>query len=172
MKKLSINVWSIILILLLFMSIFVYLMLFIEPKITIKAEINPITDLDYNRIKERSEPFIETAKKDDFKKVYLEIRYSEPLILISNRKIEFNHLFTPSDSGRGIVNLSGGTGENDNPNKSRAEYTESAEVFLNGKSIDDLKGLFENHEIKISWDKLGAGRQERIYYLKDLIEIK
>ncbi|MHB8126582.1 MAG: hypothetical protein ACYDEJ_13260 [Desulfitobacteriaceae bacterium] len=173
MKKLSILIGSISLILIVFIGMIVYLMTFSEPKITVTAEIKPITDLDYNRIKERTEPFIAAAKKDDFKRIYIEINYSEPLAIISNRKIEFDHLTAVLDKGSSnVINLSGGNSKQDNNNELIAFYSESAEVYLNEISEDDLKNLFNNHKIKISWDKFGTGKEERVYYLKDFIVVK
>lgn len=172
MKKLNkLNV-SILLILGVFIGMIVYLMTFAQPKITIRAEIKPITDLDYNRIIERQEPFIATAKKDNFKRIDMEIKYLEPLAIISKRKIEFDHLYTALDKGTKIENLSGGASEQDNNNELIAFYTESIEVYLNEISVDEFKSLFNNHKIKISWDKFGTGKEERVYYLKDLIEVK
>lgn len=172
MKKLSILIGSISLILIMFIGIIVYLITFAEPKITVSAEIKPITDLDYNRIKERSEPFIATAKKDDFKRIYMEIKCSEPLGIISNRKIEFDHIYTAIDKESKVVNLSGGPFEQDNPGEITASYTQSAEVYLNGLSVGELMDLFKDHKIKISWNKFGTGNEERIYHLKDLIVVK
>ncbi len=172
MKKIGILVGSISLILVAFIGMIAYPISFAEPKITVKAEIKPITDLDYNRIKERSEPFIATAKKDDFRRIDMEIKYSEPLAIISNRKIEFDHLYTALDKGSKVVNLSGGANEQDNNNELTALYTESAEVYLNGLSVENFKSLFNNHKIKIRWEKFGTGKEERIYYLNDLIVVK
>lgn len=171
MKKRGLLIGGISLILLVFIGMISYLIMFTEPQITIEAEIKPITDSDYDRIKERTESYIKTAAKDDFKRIYVEINYSEPLVLISNRKIEFNGIFTPvfvAESG--VIILGGGRGEDDNPNKAKATYFESAEVYLNGKRIDEIKNSFDSHKIKISWNKFGT-KEERVYYLKDYIKI-
>lgn len=172
MKKASILLGSSTLILLICIAIIGYLISFSEPKITIKAEIKPVTDLDYNRITKRSESFITTAKKDDFKRIDIMIKYSQPKVIISNRKIEFDRLHTALESGNKVVNLSGGYGEQDNPGELTASYTQSAEVYLNGLSVGELMDLFKDHKIKISWYKFGTGNVERIYYLKDFLVVK
>ena len=101
--------------------------------------------------------------------IYLE----QSITKFSNRKIEFNHLLTSATITKsGVVNLSGGRSERDNPNESIADYMENAEIYLNGMSINELKSLFNDYVIKVSWDKLGAGRVERIVHLNDFIEIK
>lgn len=172
MKKVGILLGCSSLILLICIGIIGYLISFSEPKITIEAEIKPVTDLDYNRITKRTEPFINTAKKDDFKRIDIKIKYSQPIVIISNRKIEFDRLHTALESGNKVVNLSGGSGEQDNTDELIASYTQSAEVYLNGISVGELTDLFKDHKIKISWYKFGTGNEERIYYLKDFLVVK
>lgn len=68
-----------------------------------------------------------------------------------------------------IINLSGGYSDEDNPNKLTASYTQNAEVYLNGKSDQDLISLLSDYKISVSWNKKGEGRQTRVYYLKDFL---
>ncbi|MGC7872207.1 hypothetical protein ACPUYX_11835 [Desulfosporosinus sp. SYSU MS00001] len=162
----------IVILVILFIGIFTYLCRFIEPKISITAAIRPITISDYNRIKERKDESFAASKIDDFRNVSLEIKYTEPLALIKNRKITFEHLSKTIAKGGKVIELSGGYSEQDNKNELKAEYTESAEVYLNGQSVYFLKDLLDDNKIRISWDKLGTGKEERIYYLSDLIELE
>jgi hypothetical protein len=171
MKKIRILIGCCSLILIMYIGLIVYLISFAEPRITIKAEIKPISDADYQRIKERKEPFIATSQKDDFKRVELDINFFQPIAIISNRKIEFDSLQTVLGVGSKVVNLSGGDSEQDNANELKASYRENAEVYLNGASVEEFKDMFENHRIRLSWNKAGIGKEERVYNLNDLLVI-
>lgn len=168
-KKTSLMFGIYLLLVLLLIGSILYLTPFIEPKIAIRAEINSITAEDYKRIKERTDPFINSASEDDFKKINFHLDYSEPLFIISNRKIEFDGIRSVL-LGNKVINLSGGYSERDNSNERFASYSESAEVYLNGLSLSQFEDLFKDKKIVIYWDKLGTGREERVYYVQDLLD--
>lgn len=144
----------------------IYLVDFVEPKIMINFSINPIVEAD-NKGRE-------IIEEDQLISVSLKIKVVQPLFIITDKKLEVDELMSVISFDDKRIDYCGGKGFTDNDNsKPEVSYRREIKVKLREATIDELTSLFDNLKIKLSWNKLFIGREERTYYLKNyLVEMK
>jgi hypothetical protein len=152
----------------------IYLIKFAEPQITIKASINSITQDDYKIITKRSDIDFSQYGIDKFKHIDISFEFKQPIFIIRNRNVDAT--FTKDlDSifinNVGVMMLSGGGLTQDNESELKAIYQRNKEVLLNNISVNELEGLFDGMKVKVKWNKALKGEEERVYYIKDYLQI-
>ena len=73
---------------LMIISMFFYLSTFVQPKIVFTAEVNKITDEDYERIMDSTEVFSSGKGIGKFRHINIHIKAMAPLAIINNINIE------------------------------------------------------------------------------------
>lgn len=139
----------------------IYLINFVEPQIIINCSIKPITETSYNGTK--------LIKKEDLIKINLEFKVIQPLFIITNRNIEIDELSEAVTNDERAIYRGGSGFTMDNKSDLEAIYEREVDVLLKEITIDELDSLFDNVKIKVTWNKLFKGTEERTYYLKDYL---
>jgi hypothetical protein len=130
-------------------TILIYLIYFIEPKIAINTQFNSL---------------------DKGNRVVLDFKFIQPPLLIMDRKFEIDDLSESFSKALGVEStIGGGSFSRDNKLELTAEYHQFVDISLRIKP-EQINEIINSSTIKVSWIKLGFGKQERVYHISDYVK--
>lgn len=137
-----------------------------EPKISLKFNVSDLAEEEFKSLGTKE---LEKPTKGDFKKIEfkLGIEHSNK---ISNRKIIVPNIKEIINSQYEDRYWFGEVNSQDNEGENFAEYSEKIVFYSNGLNEEEIKEIFKDSEVKISWTTDNGENQEKIFNLSDVIE--
>jgi len=177
-KKIYINFKSILfdkknrknLILFLFvLFLIIYLATFASPKITLIAQIQNVTDMDYNMFIDINDEIpLEKKTRDNCRFISVSIKVVNPILLV--RDVKFDNLtlqkyLFDTQYFNNTINEIKFLGQYSSP--SNNEFSEGIDVYMEGMTNEKLKEFFGDDKITVTWVDLFNRKHKQILYLKD-----
>jgi hypothetical protein len=167
-KKRLFYVLPILIPVIIILAYLMYIISYVQPKIAFGAQIANISSADYERILDNKQVISQDKGIEKFRHIRVEIKVTTPfgLGLIKSVKIERDLLHKYLESDDRIQILSGGGSEHGNGK----EYTDNIEIYLRDISEDDLRILFKDFKVKVTWESKWNSQKDKIFYLRDYLK--
>lgn len=141
------------------------------PLIEIEAKISPISEKEYKKIGATKD--LSELKQEDFK--IFEFNFNmEHTDSVKERKVEMYKFENLPQVLNGIDGNSryryGGWNSQDNESENFATYHQDFVFYTKGLSDDDIKKVFSNEKITVSWTNYKNEQIKKEYNISDLIK--
>lgn len=149
-------------------TVAIYILTFIQPKIVFTAEIKTLSDEDYKRVLNNAQVIYPDKDIEKFKNINIQIKVTTPIGVKQDIKIERDILQQYLKGNERIQVLNGGSFEHGNGK----EYGENIEIYLINLSGEQLKNEFEGFRYKVTLKDFWGKPNDKVFYLKDYLKLR
>ncbi len=160
---------------LLFTALISYLAIYVQPKVSLTAQIKPVTEKDYNLFLQYSHNGyvgyapLENRTRENCRLLTVELQVRTPFLLVRDVNIRKDNLNRYLDDKLYFDNTAdefyelGSYYFTDNNN----HLIDGLDIYLDGMTDEKVYKFFGDYKVEITWIDLLNRKHKEYYYLKD-----